>query len=316
MKYLFFLSLVSFGVCYEDNLKIQDSTLLQFDEDAIMDLTQMKLTTVPCSFCNSSLLVLLEHCKATNGISITTINDFLIQCSEIDLNLTSLAANCSQSDFETKRVNYIYERRLRCAKIFRGLVKMSDPYDPCTNIRNDYQKNSMSVCRMGQIDCQTIPPLTIVQSLAPPYHSNLTVEYQPPPLTCSEYVNKIISTCHDLKIKDFYARTNLLDWCNMTYNGTYEREGCELVAELMSKRDNRMDLCSGLKIFPINDLGRADFCEEFMFLPSNLHVPLVSYENYLGYISGVDKVIEYTRVEKLRPVLSNNKPYYLPASKH
>jgi len=307
---LLFCAVLS-ALCSEDSVNLQE--LLQFDEDSIMDLASMKTVKVPCDFCNVSLLVLLELCKQTNGYSIPEVNDFLIRCTEIGglRALPSLTTNCSETEIEQQRVNYIYERRLRCAKIFRGLVKLYDPYDPCVQMHADYQRNPMAICKASEIDCQ--PPSNPVTPphLKPPYTSNLTIEYQPPPLTCANYVNSIVEKCHELKQQNYYVRTNLLDWCNSTFNGTYERLGCSLVAGLMSKRDSRMDLCSGLKIFPIDPSDNL-FCDNYLGLPANSSVPLPEYDKYYKYVQGVDKDNEYQRVQDIHPPLARGQRILLP----
>lgn len=276
--------------------ELESANLVQFDPDSLMDPKAMFMTDVPCTFCNQTVTLLLEMCKDFGGHSVDHVEEFLTRCTELggmnDLDRLIEGENCSP---EEKRVKVIYIRRMRCAKVFRGLVRMYDPYDPCTQIRTDYQRNPRTVCESGDIDCHDAPPSKLSNKFVPPYETNASMPFQPPPLHCSQYVAKVVSECSRLKADDFYARSNLDGWCHGHYNGTYQAIGCEKVVKGMATRNSFMDMCSGLKVLPIDKRakGHKSFCESFLQLHPHEPVPVLEYTQYMALVEQTHKVDHY-----------------------
>jgi hypothetical protein len=289
---------------------------VKFDVDR--DLEDKKasfLTMVPCSFCNESISALLEMCKAYDGRSTDHVEEYLQRCTEIGglqpNKLDLMTTECSDSKQDNSKVNYVYQRRLRCSRIYRSLLQMYAPYDPCLQVRNDFQTNSMTVCQSAWIDC-----------VWNPYGSDgmldmstgSRVEFHPPPLTCRRYLTDAIDTCSDMKKFDFYAKSNLKGWCSKRYGGKYQALGCELVISRMTQRDMFMDVCNGLKMWPINPKDYGDQCEQGLKLSPDSAVPLAEYREYMRYIRNLNREPEYrtllnnTNVE----ALSADKILYIP----
>eukprot|EP00300_Choanocystis_sp_HF-7_P027238 c32318_g1_i1.p1 GENE.c32318_g1_i1~~c32318_g1_i1.p1 ORF type:complete len:326 (-),score=64.74 c32318_g1_i1:37-981(-) len=287
---------------------------LEFDENSFVNPREAWITKVPCGFCNSSIEILLELCRGSKGNSVDHVEDFLVKCTQIGgLTPTQwdrMAVECSETVIDQQRVNFIYERRLRCAKIFRALVRTYDPYDPCNQIRNDFQRNPMAVCKSGEIDCvmPNAPPKN-ESKMQPPYETNTSFPFQTPPLNCIDYAHAIVEECKLVKESDFHTRSNLDGWCGTHYNGTYEQLGCQTVVNKLVTRDSYMDLCSGLKIFP------ADKDITWMCLHPRLggvHVTVPEYNLYLKHLEGYHKLEAYKEMLVHTKTLSRGEVVLIP----
>lgn len=296
-----------------------ESTLVQIDPHSyLMSGEEMAKVKVPCEFCAKTIPVLLELCKATEGRSTDHVDDFLTMCMEIGgLNpekLTVGAQNCSATELENRRVNLLYERRLRCSKIYSGLLSMYNPYDPCIQIRADYQRHPDTICRSGNIDCFTdapeVPKNDTLPEYTEPLWTNQTISFHLPPLSCVKYVENAIQQCSTLKFHDYHIKSNLKGWCNNTFYGVYERLGCERVIDRMVHRDLAMDVCSGLKAFPVKDT--AEFCVQTLHLNATVPVPVPEYNEYMHAIRAHFKEFQYDRMLSTTKSLGRGEMLYLP----
>jgi len=242
--------------------------------------------TVPCTLCASAMPSFLDFCREVGGFSIPRISDFVSKCSligEDKAKEADLQSGCGLATAEVRSKGRVWNRKLKCLRIYNAMAKMYSPFDPCTQIRLTIDKAPMGVCHASLVRC--VPPPTDEPDMLPPWFNNtrnaVALPNELPPLTCPQYVMEVESECKGIKGNNFYARSNLDGFCSSKYGeNLHQVSGCMTVVRKMSDQDWMMDLCSSLSSAPIR-ASYFDYCSKSLSLPSNSSIPDAGYSAYL-----------------------------------
>eukprot|EP00300_Choanocystis_sp_HF-7_P024237 c25649_g1_i1.p1 GENE.c25649_g1_i1~~c25649_g1_i1.p1 ORF type:complete len:339 (-),score=55.29 c25649_g1_i1:25-1041(-) len=255
--------------------------------------------TISCPLCSGALDTLLDFCKEFDGRSIPRVPEFVSKCSlvgEEDLKKQDETGGCGSELRETRSRARIWNRKIRCLKLYNIIANLYSPFDPCTQIRTAIQKTPSALCESPQVSC--VMPVTFEDDpfvMPPGIPENFTVTFEHPPLTCPQYVASLDAACKQLKQADFYRRSSLEDFCNSTFFGrTHQVSGCETVRAAMDAQDSMMDLCGSLFAVPITS-NYSSYCTETLKLPGNETVPDAGYEAYLVRLKTFNELLEARR---------------------
>merc|ERR1719502_2526952 len=151
------------------------------------------------------------------------------------------------------------------------MIQIYKPYDPCNQLRNVMNKNPGTICNSPELMCVPDPHASFPGP--PPWEE--PIYYEPNAWSCKRYVRDIVKECDRKKRADFYLKTDLKNWCEETYSGVYQAEGCKVILKHFRESGGDMDACNTLRAFPIED-DRV-YCTEKLRLkatdPVETHYP-------------------------------------------
>jgi len=247
-----------------------------------IDLLQVDIAeeeiAVPCPLCAQSMVTFLDFCRDVGGKSVPHVSDFVGACSllgEEEMRKQDRANGC---DSETRSRARVWNRKLKCLRIYQAMSTMYTPYDPCTSARTLVQSAPMAVCHSAEVKC--VPPPSDDEFNFKPHWHNATFTEEIPPLKCTQYVADIETACKTVKGADFYERSNLDKFCSGNYPSKHQVAGCEIVRQKMVAPDAMLDLCSSLHAVPIN-VPYQQYCNATLDLAPSETIMTPSYAAYL-----------------------------------
>merc|ERR1719181_1268370 len=107
----------------------------------------------------------------------------------------------------------ILNKKTQCRIIYDSMSLMYAPFDPCTQIRN-VVNSPFQICQAPKVDCNRDLDGLYMPASWPGGDSALSFPNFKPPHTCPKYVSIVTQACADIKAADFYARSNLDDFCD------------------------------------------------------------------------------------------------------
>jgi len=216
------------------------------------------------------------------------VAEFVNTCSligEEELKKKDRENGCIGESLMLRSKARMWNRKLKCLKIYTSMSTFYSPFDPCTGIRTIVQFAPMSVCQAAPVKCVP-PPSEDEYDFIPFFAKNMSMPNEMPPLQCPQYVADLEGECRSLKSKDFYHRSILDSFCLEKYGAvnTHQVSGCETVRAKLVARDYMMDLCGSLHAVPIPD-NYETYCNATLLLPSDQSVPDAGYAAYLERVA-------------------------------